>query len=240
MSNQGENSEKAFHGVGSVGAIKLFYGESASLFAKIIRTNYKPGKYTLADLGGHKGELLADILKELPEYEFDSIIIDRVPGLDNGNIKARKVVGDIVNSEITDRSIDIVIMRYVLPWDEYDRQKLIIQEAQRICRGITIIQHQGAPDDNPRLLQDASLKLWSGIVPVLKRDYGFFTEAGQVEKWMDELNIKYEKIDHKYIETLSEMFIEKYKLNENDANKTKEVLRGCDGITITTWVLKFN
>lgn len=240
MNNQGENSEKTFHGIGSVGAIKLFYGESASLFAKIIRANYKPGKYTLADLGGHKGELLADILKELPEYEFDAIIIDRVAGLDDKNIKTRKIVGNIINSEIANKSIDIVIMRYVLPWDAYDKQKLIIQETQRICRGITIIQHQGAPDDNPRLLQEASLKLWSGIVPVLKRDYGFFTEAKKVEKWMDELNIKYEKIDQKYIETLSEMFIEKFKLNENDANKTIELLKGCDGITITTWLLRFD
>lgn len=238
MNNQGANSEKAFHGVGNAGAIKLFYGESASLFANTIRSNYKPGKYTLADLGGHKGELLADILKELPDYDFDSVIIDKVEGLDK-NIKARKIVGDIIDSKISNKSIDIVMMRYVLPWDAYERQKSIIQEVKRICRGIAIIQHQGAPDDNPKLLQDSSLKLWSGVIPVLKRDYGFFTEAKQVERWMDELSIKYEKIDQKYIETLSEMFIEKFRLNEHDAENTKEILKGCDGITITTWILRF-
>ncbi len=238
MNDQGTNSIQAFHGKGKANAIKLFYGDSASLFAKLIRNNLKAGKYTLVDLGGHKGEVLGDMLPLLPEYEFDAVVIDKVQGMDEG-VKARKIVGDIINNEIPDKSVDVVLMRYVLPWDSYDNQKLIIKEVQRICRGFAIIQHQGAMSKDPKPLQNASLKLWSGRVEALKRDFGFFTEAKQVEAWMTELSINFEKLDQKYIETLSEMFIEKFNLNDTDAQTTKDILSGCDGIEITTWLLKF-
>ncbi len=239
MNDQGANSIQAFHGKGKANAIKLFYGDSASLFAKLIRNNLKAGKYTLVDLGGHRGEVLGDMLPLLPEYEFKAVIIDKVRGIDEG-VKARKIVGDIIGNEMPDKSADIVLMRYVLPWDSYENQKLILKEVQRICKGFAIIQHQGAQSDNPKPLQDASLKLWSGAVPVLKRDFGFFTEAKQVERWMTELGINFEKLDQKYIGTLSEMFIEKFNLNETDAQATKDILSGCDGIEITTWLLRFN
>ena len=240
MTNQGENSINAFHGLGASNAIRLFYGESAELFASAIKNNLKPGKYTLADLGGHKGELLADILEKLPEYDFDSVIVDKIPGLDDKSLKTRKIVGDIINSSISDKSIDVVIMRYVLPWDKYENQKLILKEVKRICRGIAIIQHQGAPNDNPKLLQQASLKLWSGVIPSLKRDYGFFTEAKQVETWMNELGISFKILQQQYVIPLSDMFIEKFKLNNEEAKLTKEILKECDGITVTTWLLNFN
>jgi hypothetical protein len=239
MTNQGTNSINSFHGLGASNAIKLFYGDSAELFAKIIKDNLLPGKYTLADLSGHKGELLNDILNKLNQYDFDAVIIDKIPGLDNENIKAKKIVNNIINNEIPDKSIDIVIMRYVLPWDKYENQTLILKEVRRICRGIAIIQHQGAPDENPEFLQKASLKLWSGIIPSLKRDSGFFTEAKQIENWMSQLNIQFHKAEQKYITSLSEMFIEKFKLNDHEAKTVKEILRNCDGITITTWLLKF-
>jgi len=238
MKNQGANSADAFHGKGKSEIIKEFYSNSASLFASIVRSNLNKGKYSLVDLGGHKGELLGDILELLPEYEFDSIIIDRVEGLEE-KTKAKKVVGDIVNTGLPDKSADLVIMRYVLPWDAYDRQKLILKEAQRICKGLMIIQHQGAPSDNPKPLQQASMKLWSGAVPTLKREYGFFTESAQVEKWMTELGIRYERIEEKYIPALSDLFIEKFSLSSEEAKATKQILKGCDGITITTWLARF-
>lgn len=238
MNNQGIGSKKVFHGKGKADVIKRLYGESASLFSQIIRKNLKEGKYTLADLGGHKGELLIDIISELPEYEFDTIIVDKVEGVDEG-LKVRKIVGDIINNEIPSKSVDVVIMRYVLPWDHYDNQKLILKEVQRMCRGFAIIQHQGAPNENPQPLQDASRKLWSGMIPALKRDNGFFTEARQVENWMADLGISFEKIDEKYIEDVSRSFIEKFGLSDVDAKMVRDILSSCDGITITTWVLKF-
>jgi hypothetical protein len=65
----------------------------------------------------------------------------------------------------------------------------------------------------------------------LKRDYGFFTESSQIEKWMQELGMNYEKVEERYVTTLSEMFIEKFNLSQVDADMTKNILNGCDGIT---------
>lgn len=238
MNKQGNNSKIMFHGKGKAAPAYEFYAKSASLFADIIRRNLSCGKYRLLDFGGHRGELLGDILSLLPEYNLDSTIIDKVEGIDS-NVRANKIVGDIINNPVSDKDADIVIMRYVFPWDKYENQKLILKEVKRVCRGIAIIQHQGAPDSNPKPLQDASLKLWSGVIPVLKRDNGFFTEASQIEKWMKDLEINFDKIEEKYIENVSDLFSEKFDLNDAETKLAKEILNGCDGITVTTWLIKF-
>ena len=237
MNNQGSKSIDVFHGRSESVAIQAFYKDSVPLFTKLIRKNVKPGKYSLADLGGHKGELLSELISALPEYDFQSVIIDKVSGLEPG-IKIEKINHDIIGNPLPDKSTDLVIMRYVLPWDAYENQKLILNEVKRVCRNMAIIQHQGAPSDNPKPLQEASKVLWSGAVPTLKRDYGFFTESSQIEKWMNELGMNFEKIEERYVETLSEMFIEKFSLSAEEAEMTKKILDGCDGITITTWVIK--
>lgn len=239
MNDQGVNSTLSFRGVGKANAVKLIYGDSASLFSHTIHKNLLPGKYTLVDLGGHKGEFLSDVLTLLPEYDFNAVIVDKVQGI-NLNVKAQKIVSDIIHNQLATKSIDVVLMRYVLPWDLYANQKLILEEIQRICRGFAIIQHQGARSDDPKPLQEAALELFSGAVPTLKRDNGFFTESRQIEEWMTEIGIKFEKIEQKYITTLSELFIEKYNLNETEAKTTRDILSDCDGIEITTWILRFN
>ncbi|MEI6238541.1 MAG: class I SAM-dependent methyltransferase [bacterium] len=237
INNQGTNSVDIFHGRGKSGAIQSFYKDSVPLYAKFIRENLKPGKYSVADFGGHKGELLSELISSLPEYEFQAIILDKVEGLEQG-ANFKKIVGDIIGNSLPNKSVDIVIMRYVLPWDAYENQKLILNEVKKVCKNFAIIQHQGAPSDNPEPLQKASKVLWSGVVPTLKRDYGFFTESSQIEKWMHELGMNSEKVEEKYVEKLSDMFIEKFGLNTEEADMTKKILNGCDGITITTWVVK--
>jgi hypothetical protein len=74
--NQGENSGDVFHGRSNSSAIQAFYKDSAPLFAKLIRKNMIPGRYSVADFGGHKGELLSELIRTLPEYDFDPIILE--------------------------------------------------------------------------------------------------------------------------------------------------------------------
>ncbi|MEI8328359.1 MAG: methyltransferase domain-containing protein [Candidatus Taylorbacteria bacterium] len=238
MSNQGTNAENIFHGKGESQASKLFYTESTPFISEIIKNNLEPGRYTLVDLGGHKGELLRELLLRLPDYNFEASIIDEEEGLD-ADLNVKKIVADITNTPLVDKSVDVAVMRYVLPWNAFEKQKLIFKEIARICKGICIIQHQGANSNNPRPLQDASKRLFSGIVPKLKRDNGFFTESSQIELWMDELNIHHEKLQERKIETLSEMFIEKFNLSSDDTALTRETLKGCDYIMQTTWILRF-
>jgi ubiquinone/menaquinone biosynthesis C-methylase UbiE len=239
MNFQGTNAEKIFHGQASSRASQMFYSESAPLFAKIIKENLEPGTYSLVDLGGHKGEFLSELSKSLPEYNFESIIVDKMDGLDQ-NVSAQKIVGDIINAPLLDKSADIVILRYVLPWDSFENQKLILNEVKRLCKKLCIIQHQGADSADPIPMQQAALKLFAGNPPRLKRENGFFTESKQVEKWMDELHMPYKKVQERKVETLSEIFLEKFELNEQAASIVKNVLSGCDYIMQTTWVLNFN
>lgn len=235
---QGKNAENIFHGQAKSSASQLFYAESAPLFSKIIRENLKPGRYSVVDLGGHKGEFLSELSKSLPEYDFDSTIVDKIEGLDP-HVNTKKVVANIINSPLPDKSADIVILRYVLPWDSFENQKLILNEASHLCRNLCIIQHQGADSADPAPLQQAALKLFGGNPPRLKRENGFFTESSQIEKWMDELHMPYRKVQERKVQTLSDTFIEKFELNNQEANVVRGVLKGCDYIMQTTWVLDF-
>jgi hypothetical protein len=117
MNDQGKNASKLFSGKSEIEPSKLLYSESADLFSNIIKNEFKPGKYNLADLGGHKGEFLFELLKKLPDYSINSIIIDTVEGLEN-DFKIEKRISDIVNTGLSDKSIDILIVRYVLAWNK--------------------------------------------------------------------------------------------------------------------------
>ena len=217
----------------------MFYGESADLFSSEIKRYLKPGNYFLADLGGHKGELLADILQKLPEYNFDSTIIDINEGIEE-KLSAKKIIADITKIPFHDKSIDIVVVRYVLAWNSLEKQKEILKEISRITKGIAIIQHQGSSDENPQGLQNASDKLFDGEIPILKRVGYLFTEPSRIESWMQELGIRYERIQQRKIDGLSELFIEKFSLSDIEAQKTRDILAGNDYILQTTWVLKFD
>lgn len=238
MNFQGTNAGKVFHGQTKSRASQIFYSESAPLFSKIIKEKLEPGTYSLVDLGGHKGEFLSELSSSLPEYIFESIVVDKIDGLDP-HVTAQKIVADIINAPLSDKSADIVILRYVLPWDSFENQKLILSEAKRLCKKLCIIQHQGADSADPAPMQQAALKLFQGNPPKLKRENGFFTESKQVEKWMDELQMPYKRVLERKVETLSETFVEKFELDEQEAAIVRDVLKGCDYIMQTTWVLDF-
>lgn len=239
MKYQGSNASEIFRGNGQSAASKLFYNESAKTFAKIIRDNLEVGNYTLLDMGGHKGEFLKEMLNEVSEYKFSSTVIDIVDGIDL-NLNATKIVGDIGNTNFPDKSFDLIIIRYVLAWNRLENQKLILKEISRLCKGICIIQHQGADSDNPSSLQEASAKIFLGeVISRMKRDEGFFTESKTLESWMKELHINYAKISERKIETLSETFIEKFNLSQTESELLIKALDGCDYINQSTFLLDF-
>jgi SAM-dependent methyltransferase len=232
MNKQGVNAEKLFHGKGESIASKLFYNESADLFAEAIRKCLKPGKYTLTDLGGHRGEFLSEIIAKVPEYQFDSIIIDSDTGACQ---EFKKIIADISNTGIVDESIDVVIVRYVLAWNSLEKQRQILNEIKRICRGICIIQHQGTEENNSLLFQ----KDFGYVIPKMRRSDGVFTDPKQLELWMKEFEINFEKIQDRRIDGLSEIAIEKYALDDKESFKIRKLLDGRDYIIQTSWILKF-
>ena len=237
---QGDKASEVFSGNGRGNAVKLFYAESADLFAYVIKENIKPGNYTLADLGGHKGEFLSQIINKLPDYSFDSVVVDVTEDNVGSQTQFRKIQRDIRNTGFLDKSIDFVIMRYVLAWNAFVDQKSILEEISRICRCICIIQHQGADSLDPKPLQTAAEKIFNGeVISKLKRDNGFFTESRIIEKWMGEIGINYTKIQERRIETLSELFIEKFDLSDEESQKVRNALASCDYMMQSCYVLDF-
>jgi len=239
VSEQGVNAEKLFHGKMEGHAAELFYTESAGLFASIISKEIPKGTYSLVDLGGHKGELLSEIASLLPDYKFNSTVVDRVEGLDPG-VDGEKIVGDITHTSFESKNADIVFLRYVLAWNTTEGQREILKEVARITKRIAIIQHQGADSANPGLLQEAQARLFSGEIPELKRDPNFmWTDPRSLESLMMELGIKYSIVQDRRIDGLSDLFIEKYGLAGSKAEAVREILRNCDYVMQTTWVLDF-
>ncbi|HLD38358.1 hypothetical protein A2996_02190 [Candidatus Campbellbacteria bacterium RIFCSPLOWO2_01_FULL_34_15] len=236
---QGAFSEKLFHGFSTNKTIKLIYGESSKLFSDIIKNEFKKGKYTLLDIGSHKGELLRDLMLNLTEYDFNTTAID-LDNLDlNKNIADYKIISDAKQIPLENKKFDITISRYVLAWNSLEDQIKIISEIKRLTKGIAIIQHQGADKKNPDELQISSHKLFSGIVELLERKDFYFSTEAEIEGILKKENIKYKIIQSRKINGLAELLIEKYSLQDNDAKKTKETLKNSDYIIQSTFILDF-
>lgn len=239
LREQGLNAWRIFHGAATSKTAQLVYGESKELFSQVIRENLMSGIYTLADLGSHRGEFLEDFIGALPEYKFKTIAVDvNIDDL-NKNHADQIVVSELFKLELPDKSVDISFARYALAWNDIDHQKDILREIKRVTKKIAIIQHQGASDDNPSLLQNASMKLFGGEIPELNREEFFFSTASQLENIMEELDLDFKKVQDRKVSGLSDIFIEKYDLSRSDSRRVKEILRDSDYIQQLTWVIKF-
>jgi len=238
MKNQGKNASPLFKGMSQSREATLFYGESVDLFAQIVKKNFVPGTYTLADLGGNKGEFLSKVTEKLPEYSFKSYVVDVNLGIEIG-LNAEKIDGNILENKFEDKSIDIVFLRYALSWNPFDKQKDVLKEVSRICKGVTIIQHQGYNDVQISEQDKVFSKIFDGRIPEIARNDYFPTNLSQVEKWMSELGLRFSRVQNRKVENISNLFIEKYRLNEKDAQLIKDILSGCDYLMQTCWVLDF-
>lgn len=235
---QGINAEKIFHGEGQSEATRLVYRGSASLFSEIIQSKLEKGEYSLADLGSHRGEFLKDLTKLLPGYTLKTIAIDiNVDDLEHNNAD-RKIVSDLSKLQLADKAVDITVCRYALAWNNIETQKEILKEIKRVTKRIAVIQHQGANSIDPKGLQDASMKLFNGVIHQLKRDQFYFSTTEEVEKIMQELGIRFERIQIKEVSGLSDVFADKYNLSEVENNTVREILKGSDYVTLSAWVLE--
>jgi hypothetical protein len=242
LKEQGLNASDLFVGHSSSKPTELLYKESSSLFAELIKSReFVPEKeYVLADLGSHRGDFLKEVLSLMPEYHFKTLAIDINADDLEQNIADEKMVSDLNVLKLENKSIDITFARYVLAWNNLEKQKEILLEIKRITKGLAIIQHQGAKESGGEILQAASKVLFSGAVPELKREDFFFSTVSQIEEALNKLDISYEKVQDRNVEGLSALLIEKYSLSEDNANLVKDILKECDYVTQVCWVLTFN
>jgi len=74
-------------------------------------------------------------------------------------------------------------------------------------------------------------------VPKAKRIGHYFSSREEIEKWMKENNINFERLSERKVDYVSNVFIERLELDEDDATKTKNILDDKDYIIQTTWVI---
>lgn len=240
---QGEKTSLAFHGEGPSKTIQELYGESAKYFSDIIRTKIldKATEHTLIDFGCHRGELLSDVLNQLKDYHFHTIGVDTDINLQENNIVQEKIPANLTNIPLGNGTVECGVMRYVLQWNNLENQKKILQEISRVVDNFVIVQHAGADNTNPVDWRIKFDEMFNGEeVKKLKRNGCFFSSKEEVEKMLEESEINFEVLSTKQIEKVSNVFIEKFALSEQEAETVKRILNDKDYIVQTTWLLKSN
>lgn len=236
---QGLNAISLFRGKSATKPAKLIYAESAVLFADAIKSHLPVEAYTLLDLGSHKGEFLEDLVEKLRDYSFDAIAVDVNEADLKDNPAETKIAADLITIPLGDKSVDITIARYAIAWNNAENQKRIIKEIGRLTRTIAIIQHQGSDPEHPHNPQTAARELFRGKIPELKREEFYFSSATEVEAWFTEFGFKFERIQHRRVEDISELYIEKYRLEGDNAEAVRNILAGADYLWQTAWVVTF-
>ncbi len=237
--HMGIKTSDVFRGKSELGPVREIYGESAKFFSGIIRSKFVVGeKHSLLDIGSAKGELVSEMLGYLPEYEFDITATDTNPDAINGNPAKNKIVADAESLPIDDKSVDVVLMRYVLQFNSLNSQENILKEVQRVTKEIAIVQHGGADSvDSDSWRSGVDQIFHSSELLQLNRDGILYSSQDEVESMMDKNNISYERIQSRRIEGLSQAFIERYSLNDDQIKLIKNILGDKDYIMQTTWII---
>ena len=238
----GIDTSRVFAGKSALEAIELLYNRSAKDLANLIVSNLSlsMSEYTLADFGSFKGELLQNTLGFLKSrnYCFKSIAIDRIYSALEENKADVKIVADLDNVPLEDRSIDVGIMRYALQWNGLETQIKILRELARTCRKFAIIQHVGADNEDPTAWRDKISNLLSGKdLPKLTRSKHYYSSRKELEELLQKEKIKYKIIEERKVNYLSDVFIERYGLDKNESEKTREILGNKDYIMKTTFMI---
>lgn len=86
----------------------------------------------------------------------------------------KKNTADLTKIPLEDNGVDIGMARYVLVWNDSEKQQAILKEISRIIKNFAIIQHAGADNENPDDWRKNTNELLSGIIPKIKRSGHFF------------------------------------------------------------------
>lgn len=238
---QGEKTSLVFRGEGRTETVREVYGESAGYFSNIFRAKIKDKdvEHTLIDFGCHKGELLQNILDQLKDYRFYTIGVDTEVNLQENNIVQEKVPGSLTNIPLEGGSVECGMMRYVLQWNSPENQKKILQEISRVVKDFIIVQHAGSDNVSPKEYREKFDKLFRGEqVKKLKRSNCFFSSQNEVEEILNESGINFELLLSKRIEKVSNVFIERFGLSEQEAEAVRSILGDKDYVMQTTWLLE--
>ncbi len=240
VQDMGKDTSKVFSGGSQSETNKQLYGESAKFFADAIKERLeKDRSYTLIDVGAFQGELLTNILNHLPEHNFTTIAVDiNEEALSNNIVAHHKIFAEAESLPFETNSINLAIIRYVLQWNPPEKQKLILQELSRVVNKFTVIEHAGADVVDTGLWRERMDNLLSGKdIPKIKRHGHFFSSRDEIETWMSEAGINFERLKDRVIADGADIFIERYSLDAGEAGKAKEILGEKNYFRQTGWVV---
>lgn len=237
--NQGERTSSVFAGRGQSHASRRIYGESAELFASLIAQSlpHTDRQYVLADIGSFRGELMGEVLRRLPQFRFRTIAVDINSEAMAENQADRKIIADVVNTQLDDKAVDVTLCRYVLQWNPPDKQRSILRELDRISTRAVILQHfgsDGAEREHRKRIDDV---LSGSKVPKLRREDYYISSAEEIESWLDLQGMGFTRRAHAKLSNLSDSFVDRYNLAGADSQRLKQVLGDYDYIVVTTWIL---
>jgi len=241
VQEQGEKASEMFSGVSLKESVKSLYSESADLFAGILksRLDANGGPYRLLDMGSFKGDLIGGIknrLNGIPKLDITGVDIN-AEALNQNDFVDHKVVSDVARMPFIDGDFDVAVARYVLPWNELKNQKVIIHEIARVINKFGVIQHAGADNLDTEKWQKVFHSIFDGSIEKLRRQVYYFASANELEEFMEEMGIKFERSQHRRIDSVSDVFIDKYGLNENESKRVIDALGDSNYIYQTTWII---
>jgi ubiquinone/menaquinone biosynthesis C-methylase UbiE len=241
IQDMGTATSEAFNGSNENKAIQETYGETPQFFADEIqkRLQEKDKQYTIADVGAYKGELLGNLLQQLPDYNFETIGIDiNNTALAENNSAQEKVVATADSLPFADHSIDTLIARYVLQWNNPDKQQKILAEMARVSKEFALIEHAGADISDPNPWREKTDELFSGVkIPKLKRGEHYYSSRDEVEKWLQDQGITFERLRERRIDNIADIFITRYMLSEEEAEIARQILGDRNYFIQTDWIL---
>lgn len=239
--NNGRNAQRVFAEEGKSLATQLLYNETVETFGAYIYKNLtlNCGGHLLIDYGTHTGELLRKVLVKSCMYRFHSIGIDLdAEALNKNEVARKKIHCDLSSIPLPDNFVDVGIARYILVWNPAEKQKKILKEIARTTAGFTLIQHAGADNDNPDAWRkNMDVLLRGKEISKVKRLSYYFSTRDEIESWMQESHISFERLNERKVDYVSDVFKEKYDLTRAEDTKVKKILGNKDNIIQTTWVI---
>ena len=240
--NMGVNTSEVFAGRGESEAGGKFYTETPDYFSNIIRNILPPSDqpYSILDMGAFRGELLSGITEKLRgEYEFQTIGVDINEEALKKNLSSQtKILSSLDKLPLEDHSVDVALMRYVLQWNNPERQKAIISELARVVKRIGIIQHVGCDNDDPKGWREKMDDLFDGKeIPKMKRGEHYFSSRDEVEQWMKEQDINFQRLQDRRINDGADVYRERYNLTEIENGEMLKILGDKNFFMQSAWIV---
>jgi ubiquinone/menaquinone biosynthesis C-methylase UbiE len=239
--DMGDNTSRVFAGETQSNANIEMYQQTAEFFADEIkkRLPVRDASYTMIDVGSFQGELLANIIEKLSEYHFETTAIDiNQQALRKNFSSDSRVVAHAEALPFDNQSVDIAIVRYVLQWNSAEKQKQILMELARTVKEFALVEHLGSDVIDAEEWRGRMSKLFDGSeIAKLKRVDYFLSSRDEIEEWMQQNGIKFERLKDRVIENVADAFIERFSLNSDEAEKTKQILGDKNYIRQTDWIV---